>query len=460
MRTRLDLGNRRIYWVASLTLLGILLTTCGDSTITLSPTTQTANTTAKTAGAVNSKSKVILTQILSNGWNKTPDAELARRFEAESGIHVEFQLLDFDTYPDLLRTRLLAQTDLDIFELQSVVNELQPVYDVQKNAVDLSSEEWIKREDPLSVAQTTLNGKVYGLTIYDIIGTTWVVYYNKAIFQKLGLSVPKTYAEFKALCLKIQSANLIPLFEPGAAGWHTALWLGEIGGRYEELNPGLANKLNANQATFAGNSGMLTALQQLKEMYSLGFFGPTTTADPFEDIWKNLASGKYAMTLYVIGAANEFQKRFPDAPDAKVDNWGYFVMPLADNQVLNVNPGGPSKFIYSGSKHIEEAKAYFRFLTRPDNLQYLLDNETSFSGLNFSGLKDKFTPEQKAFFATYPKKGPVYQVAVNYLSAQWTDINKDLTKMFIGSLKPEEVLKRIDERRTTLAKAAKDPAWK
>jgi raffinose/stachyose/melibiose transport system substrate-binding protein len=459
MRTRLDLGSRGVCLLAILSLLGTLLTACGDVTTTHSATS-TSDSPTKTARDANSNSKVTLTYILSKGWDRATDQELAMRFEAETGIHVDFQVVTNDQYFNVLKVKLVAQKAPDIFGGQSGISDLQVQYDVQKNAVDLSQEEWVKREDPLSVAQTTLDGKVYGLTLWDTLGTTWVVNYNKAIFQKLGLSVPETYAEFKTLCLKIQAAGINPLYEPLPTVYHQVLWFAEIGPRYEELNPGLSDKLNANQATFAGNSTMLLALQQLQEMYNLNFFGPTALQDSDADLDKNMASGKYAMTLNGVNLTAGFQKDFPNSPDARLDNWGYFVMPLADNQILNVNPGGPSKFIYSGSKHIEEAKAYFRFLTRPDNLQYLLDNEYTFSSLNFSGLKDKFTLEQKAFFAAYPKKGLVYQVAVNYLNPQWMDIGKDLSKMFIGSLKPEEVLKKIDERRATLAKAANDPAWK
>ena len=49
-----------------------------------------------------------------------------------------------------------------------------------------------------------------------------------------------------------------------------------------------------------------------------------------------------------------------------------------------MNPAGPSKFIYSGSEHIEEAKEYLRFLARPENLQYIIDNTPEFTSLNFT----------------------------------------------------------------------------
>ncbi len=327
---------------------------------------------------------------------------------------------------------------------------------IAKNAVDLSGEEWVKREDPLSVVETTVDSKVYGLTINDTKGGTWVVNYNKKIFQQLGLSVPKTYADLKDISTKLLAAGITPIYEPVSDGWHHVLWFPEIGPRFEEVTPGLKDQLNANKSKFADNQSMLQALQQLQEMYKAGFFGSNALSDKFDQTESKMASGKFAMTVNTLSEPKNIEKAFPDV---KADTFGFFVMPLADNQIVNVNPGGPSKFIYSGSKNIAAAKQYFQFLTQPENLQYLLDNEPTFSGLNFSSAKDKFSQEQKNFFTTYPKSGTVYQASVTYLNAGWIDIGKDLVAMFSGSIQPVDVLKKIDQRRTTLAKTTKDPGW-
>ena len=45
-----------------------------------------------------------------------------------------------------------------------------------------------KTEDPQVLDQSTVNGKVYGQTVWNTLGTTWVVNYNKDIFSKLNLS--------------------------------------------------------------------------------------------------------------------------------------------------------------------------------------------------------------------------------------------------------------------------------
>jgi raffinose/stachyose/melibiose transport system substrate-binding protein len=284
----------------------------------------------------------------------------------------------------------------------------------------------------------------------------WAICYNKTIFQKLNLQVPKTYADFKADCAAILASGVTPIYEPVSDGWHHVLWFPELGGRYEEAEPGLTDKLNGNTEKFADSPIMLTALTQLKEIASSGYFGKNYLSDAVADQPAKMASGKYAMTVSNSSLPDQIV-----AADAtqKLDNWGFFLMPLADNQVINMNFEGPTRFIYSGSKYIAEAKKFFSFIAQPDNLQNLIDNTPRYLNLPFSGLKDKYTPAVKDFFASYTKKGPVFQAAIKYVNPQWMDMGKDITAMFTGQMTPADVLKSIDQRRASQAAAAKDPAW-
>lgn len=409
-------------------------------------------------GSFQAQEPVTLTYLASQGWIPDAEIELGAQFEEETGIHVDYQIVPADQYFTLLQTRLNTGEATDIFGGQSGVTDLIVNYNVEVNAVDLSGEPWVERMDPLVVAQATVNGKVYGLTLWDVTGTTWVVNYNKAIFEEQNLSVPTTYAELKSVCESLLDVGIIPLFEPVASGWHHVLWFPELGPRYEEVTPGLAAQLNANQATFADNPTMLTVVEQLKELYDMGCMGDNALADTTEFTTEALASGQYAMALTNLTGP---QAVADDYPDVSPDSIGLFVMPLADNQNLNINPAGPTKFIYSGSAHIEEAKQYFEFLTRPENLQYLIDNNPAMRTLPFDGLTFNLLPSQQEFLESFSEehRGTVYQTAVNYVNPQWMDIGQDLTAMFTGDIEPQEVLVRIDERRAQLAQTAQDPAW-
>jgi raffinose/stachyose/melibiose transport system substrate-binding protein len=451
----------------NLALLALLVAGCAPQAATQQPATQPPETqaaateppaTAVPATEPPAKEPVTITYMASQNW--VPEAEIAlgQKFEEETGIHVDYQIIPSDQYFNVLQTRLNTGEATDIFGGPSGVTDLVVNYNVEANAVDLSDQEWVQREDPLVLAQATVNGKVYGLTLWDIVGTTWVVNYNKTIFEENNLSVPTNYEEFKSACQTLEAAGVTPMYEPVAAGWHHVLWFPELGPRYEEVTPGLAEELNTNQATFADNPTMLAVVTQLKELYDLGCFGDNALSDTYEGTPDAMASGQYAMSVYNLTGPQTFNAAHPDV---STDTFGFFVMPLADNQNLNINPAGPTKFIYSGSAHITEAKQYFDFLTRPENLQYLIDNNPGMRTLPFTGLKYNLLPSQQEFLDSFAadKRGTVYQTAVNYVNPQWMDIGKDLTAVFTDELQPPDVLKNIDDRRTQMATTAKDPAW-
>jgi len=449
----------------ALFLVAVLAVGCSTATpapatvapTTAAPATAVQATAAPTALPVPTKSNVTITYLASQDWVKDAEQTLGKKFEEQTGIHVDYQIIPSDQYFSVLKTKLNSGEGPDIFGGQSGVTDLKLQYDVEKNALDLSAEPWAKQEDALVAAQSTVNGKLYGLTYWDTLSLDWVINYNKTIFQKYNLSEPTTYADFKALCQTLLDNGVQPLFAPVSDGWHHVLWFPELGPRYEEVTPGLADQLNSNKAKFADNPTMLTDLTQLKEMFTLGFMGKNALSDAYADASKVMASGKVAMMVMNTAFPQQVEK---DYPDMKADSIGFFVMPLADNQLLNLNPAGPTHFIYSGSKHVTEAKMYFDFLTQPENLQYYIDNEPTAMTLPFPGLKNKFTPALQAFFEAHKdKRGTVYQTAVNYVNPQWMDMGKDLVAMFNGTLTPEGVLKNIDQRRADMAKTAKDPFW-
>jgi raffinose/stachyose/melibiose transport system substrate-binding protein len=414
--------------------------------------------TSAPPSAEPTKSDVTLTVLSSQDWIRAPEQELAKRFEDQTGIHIDYQIVPAANYFQVLNTKLNSGQGPDIFGGQSGKSDLKVTLNVEANAVDLSDQEWVKREDPASVDQTTLDGKVWGQEIWDYAGNEWVLTYNKDIFAKSGVTaMPKTWDEFMAACAKIAAAGYTPIYEPISDGWHHVLWFPEAGPRFEELEPGLAAKLNANQATFAGDQNMTTAMTQINDLYQKGYFGPNALSDKEADTNAKMAGGTYAMTVSQLSRPGNIHADFPDIPEAA---FGLLPKPVLDGQLQPVNPAAPTKFIWSKSQHIDEAKRFLAFLAQPDSLQYLVDNEPRFLGINFSDIKGKWTADQQAFLDTYPAKTSVYQTDVTYVNPQWMDIGKDMTAMFTGKSTPADVMKSVDSRRQQQATAASDPAWK
>ena len=446
--------------------VGALVVGCSSPGSTAAPTaapssapSQAAQASTPAASASPAKQNFTLTVLESQGWvYPAEQTALAQKFQDQTGIKIDYQIVPSANYFQVLATKLNSGQAPDIFGGQSGVSDLKVTYNVEKNAVDLSDQEWVKREDPNAVAQATLNGKVYGQEIADIYSSYWIIIYNKAIFQQAGITdVPATFADFAADSDKIKALGVTPIYEPISDGWHHVLWFPEIGAQLQKLEPGIYDKLNANQATLAADPNALNAMTELNQLYQKGYFGSSALSATVADQEKNMTTGKYAMTISGMTLPNQINADFPSIP---ASNYGYFPIPLADNQLLPTHPAGPTKFIWSGGSHIDAAKQYLAFLAQPDNLQYMIDNTPAFETLDYTGVKAKWTADQQAFLAKYTAATDlVLQDAVTYVNPQWIDMGKDIVAMFTGKETPTQVLQAIDGRRTQEAKAAKDPAW-
>lgn len=450
-----NLHANKLSAVVLAALVAFSCSACGSSSGASSNQAGGGSVAPASTESGGAKENTTITYIASQGWVMDPEKALGKKFEEKTGIKVDYQIVPANQYSQVLLTKLNSGTCADIFGGQSGKFDIVTQYNVEKNAADLSGEKWISTFDQSSRDEVSVNGKCYGLTIWDT-APLYPIMYNKKIFSDAGCTVPKTYAEFKADCDKIKGAGVTPIYESGADGWHMTLWFLDIGGVYEKGTPGLVDSLNANKADFAGNKTMLTALNELLEMKKNGYFGSNFLSQSGSNTEQMMGSGKYAMVLAGLNEPAAVEKA---VPAMKADNFGFFEIPLADNQILGYSPCGPSKFIYSGSKHVQEAKEYFDFLTETDNLQYFLDNDPTKVSLCFSGVKDTMSAAAKEFVDSYQEKGIYLQNQVKYVNPQWGDIEKDLTSMYIGQMTPDQILQNIDKRRTEQAKAAKDSIW-
>lgn len=398
---------------------------------------------------------VTITYMASQDWVQDAEMELGEKFTEQTGIKVDYQIIPSDQYTNLLMSKLNSGECADLFGSQAGQFDIVTQLNVEKNAVDLSGEAWADTVDPLAAAETSVNGKLYGQPAQDV-SAVWAIAYNKKVFEKLNLAVPTNYEEFKAVCEAIKADGMVPIYEAVSDGWHHQLWFCELGVAIEHAEPGTAEKLNNNEMGFADSAAAKQLVDQIKEMVDLGYWGDNYMANAYADAARAIAEGECAMTVANQGFPTEINAAYPEFP---AEDIGFFVMPLCDNQVLNMNPVGPTRFVYSGSANADAAKQYLAFLAEPENIQYLIDNVPKFNTLPFTTAKDAYSDEISGFYAAYPDHGTVYQTSVKYVNPQWMEIGSELVAVILGDQSAEQMLQNIDRNRADQAAAAKDPAW-
>ena len=407
------------------------------------------------AGAVPVMAEdITLTFMASQDWIQDAEMELGEKFTEETGIKVDYQIVPSDQYENLLMTKLNTGECTDLFGGQSSQFSIVNQFHVEENAVELTDESWAANVEPAAAFELSVDGKLYGQPIQDV-SAVWAVAYNRQIFEDLGLEIPTNYAELCDICDKLIEAGIIPIYECVSDGWHHVCWT-EKAIAATAADPEYPDKLNKNEATFAGNEQLITLFSELKEMADKGYFGDNYMSNQYSDAPASIASGEYAMVLYNQGLGVEVNAVDPDFP---VDNIGYFVSPLCDDQNLNVNYCGPSRFIYSGSANIDAAKQYLEFMASDESLAYMTENVGKFNQLPYLNAPSAYSDVSQEFYDRYPDKVAVFQASVKYYNPAWMEIGADMSAMFLDEMTPEEVLEDIDKLRAEQAAAASDEYW-
>ena len=193
-----------------------------------------------------------------------------------------------ENYQQVIRSSLQSNSATDIIKWWSGYR----LQDLAKTGglADLTGE-WDQAVDkgwvnPDTKASFSFDGKVYAMPMYK---SYWVMYYNKHVYDDLGLSVPTTWDELIANAEKIKAAGVTPFFATQEAGWTAFIWFGEI---LSKLDPDFYVKLMNGEVEYTDPPAR-QAMKIWSDMYDKGLFTPPDTA------WDNEPSlfkdGKVAM---------------------------------------------------------------------------------------------------------------------------------------------------------------------
>lgn len=379
--------------------------------------------------------------------------DLAKEFEEETGIKIDFQVSPDAQWRDLIRAKLNSGEAPDILCIDTPVHMASSIR-VDEYCVDLSDQEWVDRMEENARGSVSVDDKVYGITFPG--AKMYFYLYNKDIFNELGLKVPTNYEEFKNVCQTILDAGITPIYEATTNGWHQALPLFETSGLWVEQDKEIFDKLNANEMKLEEVTSILEILKQMNECAQAGYFGEDYLSNAWENAGEAMASQRCAMTIAELGFRGQIEADYPEFK--ATEKLGAFVMPWGDNTHIGVKPASNAYFINKESKYVDEAKQFFEFLARPENLEKRLEGQTNLNEVCWPEIEGKYSEEDQKYLDSL-EKTVVAQSAVDYIDFQFMDVGKDMEAMFTGAMTPEEVLQAMVDRRNEQAELQNDPGW-
>ena len=99
------------------------------------------------AETVHAEGDTTITVMASQDWVYDAEMELGKKFEEETGIKIDYQIVPADQYYNMLMTKLNSGEGPDIFGGQAGAFDIVSQYNVEENAVDLSDQPWVETYD-------------------------------------------------------------------------------------------------------------------------------------------------------------------------------------------------------------------------------------------------------------------------------------------------------------------------
>jgi raffinose/stachyose/melibiose transport system substrate-binding protein len=255
---------------------------------------------------------------------------------------------------NVVKTRLSTgdMDDVFIYNNGSLLQAIKP----QQNLLALDDQTWAGQLDKnFAASSKDTDGKLYGGPFGTAFGGG--VLYNIPVYKKLGLTVPKTWADFMANSQKIKAAGGVdPVEQTYGETWTSQLFV--LGDYYnvQTANPNFAKDYTANKIKYATDSNAVKGFQKLAEVKAKGYvndnYGSATQAQGM----KMLGTGKGAMYPMLSNAVALI-------PADQAKKIGFFGIPGDDASKAGATvwePGGA--YIPKASKNVDLAKKFIAFM--------------------------------------------------------------------------------------------------
>jgi multiple sugar transport system substrate-binding protein len=164
----------------------------------------------------------------------------------------------------------------------------------------------------------TVDGKQYCVPLNVAY---WVMFYNKKIFAKYGLTPPTSWAELLSDAATLKSHGVTPFYNTSVL--FSFVWFEQI---LAGSDPDLYNRLSEGKAKYT-DPGVVKAMQEWKKLIDAGYMNDPTSKQDFAAVLK---TGKAAMAPW----GTWFNTLMTSAGLKSGSDYGIFVIP-------NVNPSLP-----------------------------------------------------------------------------------------------------------------------
>ncbi|MCL4514287.1 MAG: extracellular solute-binding protein [Firmicutes bacterium] len=301
-----------------------------------------------------------------------PDIDVVQNFVPEAETVLKVRLVKNDipdimaiggnfTYGELARAGVLAD-----FSKDPALAGVQKPYVTMLNKL---------------AQKETVNGIPFSANANTIL-------YNRKKFEKLGLTVPKTWDEFVAMAEKIKKAGEVPFYLTFKDAWTAMVPFNTLASNLQ--GDDFIDKRKKGQTTFKERypdvaAKMLTLLKYgHKDNFGVGYDQGNAA----------FANGESVMLIQGIWAISSIKKANPEI------EIGVFSLPPTNDPKKNRLVSGVDTALTMSKKtrYPKEAKAFIDFLLKKENAQYYINQQKLFSAVKGVYQEDPELVNLKEYF--------------------------------------------------------------
>ena len=350
--------TRKVLGLLLLTLLTVLVISCGDSEQVLRINTWENPSTSEALTALN-----------------------ARFMEEFPDITIELTTSPTAQFDQSNPARIQA-VDVDIWsgfgfaqKIQDFHGDVEPGGQYQNilagQVASLTGESFLANYNQDAVDQfMTYNGEVYGVCMGSVVISG--IYWNKTLFAELGIDEPDTYDELVAAAETLEANGYIAFTAGGGPVWPiNMIHYGFIGSFFDDAN-------ELERSLWTGGDGyrdpryvesVARYQNLLLNYYEAGF--QTIEYNPHLG---RFAAGNIGMMADGIWQANGIAAAIEEAGTGF--EFGYMQVPASDNAADNeayVGKGDLMWFVHDKSDMKEAAIQWLEFMSRPENYEEFIN---------------------------------------------------------------------------------------
>jgi len=410
-------------------------------------------------GTVVASEALTLTYLCAN--ENFPDSfkEFITDYEAATGNKVEVQLFPAVEYDQIIRARMMAGQNFDLYRTDSARSS-EFMWPPDWPA-DLRNRPWINRmSDGCKSVIAWSDGRITGIPITN--NGAFGIMYNKKIFADAGITeLPKTWAEFLGICEKIKAFGVIPVniqlasgSEFGTTHLMHQLFVNVNVVRGTDGTNQLYKDLNANKVKYAEVPEFLTALTQMVELRDKGFINADFITNTFEMTQDKFATGEVAMHPcgdFILPPLTAY-------PELDInEDIGFFAAPYKDTIGAMAAYSGVSICANARSKQLDAALEFLdMFASKEAQDKYMVTN-----------------PGMAAFIDVVAESSPISRAVEEYANNNLAFPEIDecvesfpemeartiMQELMLGAITPQQMLEKMDAQAEIIAKSKGLEGW-